>query len=80
MLICTIRPISVIKMIEFEMAEDLKALVTNNEDVKISPNDMVSLMKMHNMDLIKVDMEIKGGIVINSIELVDEEWVKNHLG
>ena len=60
-------------IIEFELVEDVRALIKSNEDVRISKALMDNVNSFKNDTILKVVMNIDRGIEIVSIEEVTEE-------
>lgn len=63
---------------EIDLAEELKQLVCEHPDVRITPDVKQVIMACNDIDLVHTTREINKGIVIHSAELVDEQWFLEH--
>lgn len=64
-------------IIDFELAEDTKALLTNNEDVLCTSEGLKEkIYEMDNSVLLKVTKTIDSPIKIHSAEEVTEELIE----
>ena len=65
---------------EFELVEDVQALVKNNPDVEFSDDSVKSaILKANSYDLFKTVKAIDSSIVIKSVQIVDDEFVEREL-
>lgn len=58
---------------EYELAEDLKALIIRNPAVRIDEDLKLEILKMNPNVVLRVEKEIKNGIVILSAKPVKDE-------
>lgn len=64
---------------EVELAEDLKMLIKCNEDVKLSKKLLDFIMSLDDNDLVMVETEIYCGTIIWKVDLVTDDYIKQHL-
>ena len=67
------------EIVEFELAEDVKELISKNPDVIYSDSTKKTILDAKSYDILKTVKTIDSPINLKSVQIVDDEFVKKEL-